>query len=132
MIRSAFSDRRMARDILVEISVAAMRKLVAPLALSLLAACATTSAAPAQVAEDHEDATITSTTIPMSSMGRRHGARAMSFDLPRRLVDGKKGEVLEAEKVFSDLLTARVIYVSESHPNPHHHAMQLSVIAGLW
>jgi uncharacterized iron-regulated protein len=61
-----------------------------------------------------------------------HGAMAKKWSLPRRVVDGKKGTTLEAEAFFEDLLSARVVYVSEQHNNPHHHAAQLSVIAGMW
>lgn len=61
-----------------------------------------------------------------------HGARARRFDLPNRIVDGRSGDVLEPESVFGDLLGARVIYISEEHGNPHHHAAQLAVIAGVY
>src|SRR5438552_481061 len=62
----------------------------------------------------------------------KHGALAKQFSLPRRLVDGKKGTVLDPSVVFEQLLASRVIYVSEQHNNPHHHAAQLAVIAALY
>jgi uncharacterized iron-regulated protein len=62
----------------------------------------------------------------------RHGSIFKKFSLPRRLVDGKTGGVLDTNAVFDELLRTRVVYVSEQHNNPHHHAAQLSVIAGLY
>ncbi|WP_372684034.1 ChaN family lipoprotein [Desulfosarcina sp.] len=39
--------------------------------------------------------------------------------------------VLSRERLIADLADARVVYVGESHTNPHHHAIQLEVIQGL-
>jgi len=38
---------------------------------------------------------------------------------------------LSQERLIADLADARVVYVGESHANPHHHAIQLEVIKGL-
>ncbi len=38
---------------------------------------------------------------------------------------------LSRERLIADLADARVVYVGESHTNPHHHAIQLEVIKGL-
>jgi uncharacterized iron-regulated protein len=100
-----------------------MRRVLPALA-TLIAGCAT-----ARAPAENSAATATSTAAAMPA---GHGTRLSSFALPRRLVDGRRGAVLDAEAVFADLLEARVIYVSEQHNNPHHHAAQLSVIAGVW
>ena len=39
--------------------------------------------------------------------------------------------VVSQERLFADLVDARVVYVGESHTNPSHHAIQLEVIKGL-
>jgi uncharacterized iron-regulated protein len=83
------------------------------------------------VKEANSSETSTRADLP-EGHGHRHGALAMKWSLPRRLIDGKNGAVLEPGQVFTALLSSRVIYVSEQHNNPHHHAAQLSVIAGVY
>lgn len=55
-----------------------------------------------------------------------------NFSLPRRIVDGKNGQVLAESSFFETAASARVIYISEQHNNPHHHAAQVSLIAGIF
>src|SRR6185436_16950685 len=55
---------------------------------------------------------------PKEDEVEEHGAHAehgTPIPLPYHLVDGKSG-------------AARVIYVGEEHPNPHHHAVELEVL----
>ena len=39
--------------------------------------------------------------------------------------------VVSPDRLIADLTDARVVYVGESHTNPHHHAIQLEIIKGL-
>jgi uncharacterized iron-regulated protein len=81
----------------------------------------------------HSSGTETSTHAEMpAGHGHKHGDMAMHWSLPHRLIDGKNASVLDSGSVFDELLSSRVIYVSEQHNNPHHHAAQLSVIAGIY
>jgi uncharacterized iron-regulated protein len=117
--------------------------LVGGLTVALLSACARqasgpnvrTSGAPsAEEASDGEEASETSSIASVHGgfHHHHHGDMAKRWSLPRRLVDGKSGVVLDGDTVFQRFLDARVVYVSEQHNNPHHHAAQLSVIAGIY
>jgi uncharacterized iron-regulated protein len=48
--------------------------------------------------------------------------------LPHRVVDGASGGELDGARLAERLRAARVIYVGEEHPNPHHHAVELEVL----
>lgn len=65
-------------------------------------------------------------------VSRPHGSAVHDFNLPHRLIDGRTGDVTAEEDVYADLHDARVIYVSEVHNNPHHHAAQLALLTGLY
>lgn len=58
-----------------------------------------------------------------------HGSRgaAEPIALPHRIVD-QSGSSVEESALAARLAPARVIYVGEEHPNPHHHAAQLEVL----
>jgi uncharacterized iron-regulated protein len=71
-------------------------------------------------------------TAAESKMPAGHGIRAHNFSLPRKIVDGKTGEILGDREFYASAGAARVIYISEQHNNPHHHAAQLSLIAGIF
>jgi uncharacterized iron-regulated protein len=60
----------------------------------------------------------------------RHGMKGASvpIPLPHRVVDGDSGDELADRNLDEKLRAARVIYVGEEHPNPHHHAAQLEVL----
>ena len=59
-----------------------------------------------------------------------HGSRgaAEPIALPFHLVDGKSGAPVDDAAFGKRLGAARVVYVAEEHPNPHHHAAQLAVL----
>ena len=44
------------------------------------------------------------------------------------MVDGDSGDELAERNLDDKLRAARVIYVGEEHPNPHHHAAELEVL----
>jgi uncharacterized iron-regulated protein len=56
-----------------------------------------------------------------------HGATE-PIALPYHLVDGHTGAALDDEALDQRLRAARVIYVGEEHPNPHHHAVEIAVL----
>ena len=56
-----------------------------------------------------------------------HGA-AEPIALPYHLVDGRTGADLDDPALAERLRAARVIYVGEEHPNPHHHAVEIAVL----
>src|SRR5262245_26048555 len=89
------------------------------LCLLLVAGCAHKQAppAPAPVA------------APQPEPEQPHGSRgaAVPVALPHRIVD-QAAESVEETKLPARLTPARVIYVGEEHPNPHHHAAQLEVL----
>lgn len=49
--------------------------------------------------------------------------------LPHTVADGKSGAPLSDDALDRQLRAAKVIYVGEEHPNPHHHAVELEVLA---
>jgi uncharacterized iron-regulated protein len=51
--------------------------------------------------------------------------------LPYHLVDGRSGARLDDAAFDAKLRAARVVYVGEEHPNPHHHAAQIEVLERL-
>jgi uncharacterized iron-regulated protein len=61
---------------------------------------------------------------------REHGAKGATepIALPYHLVDGKSGQPMDDEELEDKLRAARVIYVGEEHPNPHHHAVEIEVL----
>jgi len=91
-----------------------MRKLLA--ALVLVAGCAHAPAPPASQPEAEE--------------APRHGEKGASepIALPHRVVDGDSGDELADRNLDDKLRAARVIYVGEEHPNPHHHAAEIEVL----
>jgi uncharacterized iron-regulated protein len=48
--------------------------------------------------------------------------------LPHRALDGASGAELDEPALAGKLRAARVVFVGEEHPNPHHHAAQLEVL----
>jgi uncharacterized iron-regulated protein len=48
--------------------------------------------------------------------------------LPHTIVDGQSGATVDAAALDARLAAARVVYVGEEHPNPHHHAVELEVL----
>ncbi len=48
--------------------------------------------------------------------------------LPHRVVDCQSGDELSDRALDDKLRAARVIYVGEEHPNPHHHAAEVEVL----
>jgi uncharacterized iron-regulated protein len=58
-----------------------------------------------------------------------HGSRGATepIALPHH-VAGKDGAPVDDARLAKALADARVIYVGEEHPNPHHHAAQLEVL----
>ena len=51
---------------------------------------------------------------------------------PRALVDGRNGEEVSLDTLFSALRTQRVIYVGERHDRPEDHAVQNTVLRQLY
>ena len=58
-----------------------------------------------------------------------HGSKGASepIALPHTVVDAA-GSSLDDGRLATELKRARVIYVGEEHPNPHHHAAELEVL----
>ena len=56
-----------------------------------------------------------------------HGAET-PVTLPHHLIDGTSGAPITDAAFDDQLRAARVIYVGEEHPNPHHHAAQIEVL----
>lgn len=81
--------------------------------LLLVAGCAHAPAPPAAPAE-----------------APRHGDKGATepIPLPHRVVDGDSGDELADRNLDDKLRAARVIYVGEEHPNPHHHAAEIEVL----
>ncbi len=57
-------------------------------------------------------------------------------DRPTRLMENTIFEtgtatVVSREQLIAELVEARVVYVGESHTNPHHHAIQLAAVKAL-
>jgi uncharacterized iron-regulated protein len=61
-------------------------------------------------------------------MRGENGGPARPIPLPFHLVDGKTGAPLDQAALDDRLRSARVIYVGEEHPNPHHHAVEQAVL----
>ena len=61
----------------------------------------------------------------------RHGMKGAHepIALPHRVVDGDSGDELADRNLDDKLRAAKVIYVGEEHPNPHHHAVELEVLS---
>jgi uncharacterized iron-regulated protein len=59
-----------------------------------------------------------------------HGAKGAHepIALPHRVVDASSGDELSDVNLDARLRAAKVIYVGEEHPNPHHHAAELEVL----
>jgi len=85
-------------------------------ALVFAAGCAHAPAAPASQPEAEE--------------APRHGMKGATepIPLPHRVVDGDSGDELADRNLDDKLRAARVIYVGEEHPNPHHHAAEIEVL----
>ena len=62
--------------------------------------------------------------------GPRHGMKGAKepIALPHRVVDGDSGDELADRNLDDKLRAAKVIYVGEEHPNPHHHAVEIEVL----
>jgi uncharacterized iron-regulated protein len=60
----------------------------------------------------------------------RHGQHGASepIPLPHRSVDTVTGNELSDRALDEKLRSARVIFVGEEHPNPHHHAAEVEVL----
>ena len=60
----------------------------------------------------------------------RHGMKGAKepIALPHRVVDGDSGAELADRALDDKLRAAKVIYVGEEHPNPHHHAVEIEVL----
>jgi uncharacterized iron-regulated protein len=60
----------------------------------------------------------------------RHGMKGAHepIALPHRVVDGDSGDELADRNLDDKLRAAKVIYVGEEHPNPHHHAAEIEVL----
>ncbi|HWE26494.1 MAG TPA: ChaN family lipoprotein, partial [Polyangia bacterium] len=60
----------------------------------------------------------------------RHGIKGAKepIALPHRVVDGDSGDELADRNLDDKLRAAKVIYVGEEHPNPHHHAVEIEVL----
>jgi uncharacterized iron-regulated protein len=60
----------------------------------------------------------------------RHGERGAHepIALPHRAVDSDSGDELSDRALDDKLRAARVVYVGEEHPNPHHHAAEVEVL----
>ncbi len=56
------------------------------------------------------------------------GPLAEGWLLPARYYSGQTKAEVSAPQMFARLKEARVVYVSENHRSPHHHAVQLKVI----
>ncbi len=67
---------------------------------------------------------------PEAEESPHHGAKGASepIPLPHRVVDGDSGDELADRNLDDKLRAARVIYVGEEHPNPHHHAAEIEVL----
>ncbi|MCK6548520.1 ChaN family lipoprotein [Myxococcota bacterium] len=70
----------------------------------------------------------TSTAVPDGHGRARRGA----WSLPRRIVDAAHGGIVGDEAFYRALAGTRVVYFAEEHGNPHHHAAELSLIAGMF
>lgn len=57
---------------------------------------------------------------------------AKNWLLPARITEVPGGARLDPEALYDRLLEAKVVYVAESHDDPHDHAVQLQVIDGLY
>jgi uncharacterized iron-regulated protein len=64
----------------------------------------------------------------------RHGMKGAHepIALPHRAVDADSGDELSDRNLDDKLRAARVIYVGEEHPNPHHHAAEIEVLERAW
>lgn len=67
---------------------------------------------------------------PAGEAAPPHGARGAHepIALPHRVVDADSGDELSDHNLDDKLRAARVIYVGEEHPNPHHHAAEVEVL----
>lgn len=101
----------------------------AGLPLILLAsplACAKQVAGPERLPSPHHGhRAATSTTASL-------GMFPAEWGLPSRLVDTKRRVAVSLDEALTDLAQVRVVYVSESHENPHHHAVQGAIVTQLW
>jgi uncharacterized iron-regulated protein len=64
----------------------------------------------------------------------RHGMKGANepIPLPHRVVDADSGDELSERNLDQKLRAAKVIYVGEEHPNPHHHAAEVEVLERAW
>jgi uncharacterized iron-regulated protein len=60
----------------------------------------------------------------------RHGMKGAHepVALPHRVVDADSGDEIADRNLDDKLRAAKVIYVGEEHPNPHHHAAEVEVL----
>jgi uncharacterized iron-regulated protein len=67
---------------------------------------------------------------PEAEEAPRHGSKGAHepIALPHRVVDGDSGDELADRNLDDKLRAAKVIYVGEEHPNPHHHAAEIEVL----
>jgi uncharacterized iron-regulated protein len=56
------------------------------------------------------------------------GGATAPIPLPFHLIDAKSGQPLDDAAFDARLREARVLYVGEEHPNPHHHAVEIAVL----
>lgn len=84
--------------------------------------CAT---APGRVPARHGLSVRTSSTASL-------GMYPAPWGLPSRLVDTRTRRAVPLDVALRDLQQARVVYVGESHDNPHHHAVQAAMLLHLW
>jgi uncharacterized iron-regulated protein len=68
----------------------------------------------------------------MTSTTSSLGMYPPQWGLPSRVIDTKRRMAVPLEQALDDLMSSKVVYVAESHNNPHHHAVQGAVVAHLW
>lgn len=95
------------------------------LVLALGAACASAPPPHGAAASRHGLSVRTSTTLSL-------GMYPAAWGLPSRLIDTRQRKAVSLEEAMQVMLQSRVIYVGESHDNPHHHAVQGALFFALW
>jgi uncharacterized iron-regulated protein len=94
---------------------------LAALLIALGGGCATT---PSPHGASHPQLAACAKTSSVVSMGMR----PTRLGLPSRVVDAKTRAELDGPALEARLRAARVVYVAEAHPNPHHHAVQAAIV----
>ncbi len=91
--------------------------------IALAAGCAGAPVAPATTR--HSLSVRTSSTASL-------GMYPAAWALPSRLIDTRQRKAVSLEEAMQVILQSRVVYVGESHDNPHHHAVQAALFMKLW